>query len=130
MTEQLRRIEASSLAELVAQRLADLGDRDGPMSMRAAVERSRGRLSLENFRRIARGEHQGNFSDRVAEGLSMALDIPTATVYRVAGLPQPTGRWEWDRKYDRLSMDERRRVEDVADGFLAAYERGRRDALK
>lgn len=130
MTENPRRGEATSLSELVVQRLADLGDRTGPMSLRAAADRSRGRLSPENLRRIARGEHQGNFTDRVVEGLSIALDIPTAEIYRVAGLPQPTGRWEWDRKYDRLTMDQRRVVEDVADALLSAYEKGRRDALK
>jgi hypothetical protein len=129
MTESQRSSEASSLAELVAQRLAALGDKSGPMSLRAAVERSRGRLSLENLRRMARGEHQGNFADRTAEGLALALDVPVAEVYRVAGLPQPSGRWEWDAKYDRLDLKHRRIVEDVADGFLDAYEQGRRQAL-
>lgn len=122
------RPQAASLAELVAQRLSDLGDRSGPLSMNAAVNRANGRISYENFRRIARGEHGGQFTDRIAEGLALAIDVPLAEVYRVAGLPQPTGRWELDRKYDRLSLSERVVVENVAAALLSAYERGRRDA--
>lgn len=122
------RPQAASLAGLVAQRLSDLGDRSGPLSMNAAVNRANGRISYENFRRIARGEHGGQFTDRIAEGLALAIDVPLAEVYRVAGLPQPTGRWELDRKYDRLSLSERVVVENVAAALLSAYERGRRDA--
>jgi hypothetical protein len=117
------------LAELVAQRLFDLGDGTGSLSMKAAVDRAKGRISYENFRRIARGEHGGQINDRIAEGLALALDVPLAEVYRVAGLPQPSGRWEWPTKYDRLDIAQRRIVEDVADGFLTAYDKGRRDAL-
>ena len=122
------RPQASSLAELVAQRLSDLGDRSGPMSMNAAVNRANGRISYENFRRIARGEHGGQFTDRIAEGLALAIDVPLSEVYRVAGLPQPTGRWVLDPKFDRLSLSERVVVENVAASLLSAYERGRRDA--
>jgi hypothetical protein len=120
----------SSLAEAVTSQMLKLGGADGPLSLRNAVARSRGRLSTENLRRIARGEHQGNFSDRVAEGLSIALEIPRAEVYRLAGLPQPKTRWVWDAKYDRLTLAQRAIVEDVASGFLMAYEQGRRDAAQ
>lgn len=121
---------SESLAELVTSRMYALGDESGPLSLRAVVARSRERLSVENLRRIARGDHQGNISDRVAEGLSMALGIPIAEVYRVAGLPQPGRRWEWDPKYDRLDQAQRAIVEDVAAALLAAYDKGRRDASK
>lgn len=119
---------ADSLAELVTARMYALGDKSGPLSLRAVVERSRGRLSVENVRRIARGEHQGGLTDRTAEGLSIALEIPLAEVYRVAGLPQPSSRWSWPAKFDRLDQSQRAVVEDVAQGFLNAYEKGRRDA--
>lgn len=120
----------TSLAELVTAQMHKLGGPSGPLSLRNVVDRSRGRLGVENLRRIARGEHQGNFSDKVAEGLSIALEIPLAEVYRVAGLPQPKSRWDWPSKYDRLSLAQRAIVEDVAGGFLMAYEEGRRDAAK
>lgn len=117
-----------SLAELVTTQMYRLGG-DKPLSLRDVAERSRGRLSPENVRRISRGEHQGNIGDKVAEGLALALEMPLTEVYRVAGLPQPSGRWEWPPKFERLSVQQRAIVEDVAQGFLAAYEQGRRDAL-
>lgn len=119
-----------ALADLVSARMITLGGADGPLSLRNVVQRSGDRLSTETLRRIARGDHQGNISDRVAEGLSIALEIPLVRVYEAAGLPQPSRRWDWPAKFDRLSMAERSVVEDVARGFLMAYERGRRDANK
>lgn len=118
------------LADLVSTRMIVLGDERGPLSLRNVVQRSGDRLSPETLRRIARGEHQGNISDRVAEGLAVALEIPIGRIYEAAGLPQPKRRWEWPAVFDRLSIAERTVVEDVARGFLQAYERGRRDATK
>lgn len=108
--------------------MASLGGADGPLSLRNVVMRSGERLSVETLRRIVRGEHQGNIGDRVAEGLAIALEVPIKRIYEAAGLPQPARRWEWNPRFDRLSMAERQIVEDVARGFLHAYERGRRDA--
>lgn len=118
----------STLQDLVLMRLAALGDESGPMSLARAADKSRGRVSQENLRRIARGEHQGKLRDTTAEGLAMALDVSVAEVYRVAGLPRPGKRWVMPEKFDRLSADERRRVEEVALAILIAYERGARDA--
>lgn len=118
------------LADLIANRMIALGGDGGPLSLRNVVMRSGDRLSPETLRRIARGEHQGNISDRVAEGLSIALEIPLKRIYEAAGLPQPSRRWDWPAKFDRLSTTERAIVEDVARGFLQAYERGRRDASR
>lgn len=128
MSESTPRPGIEGLADLVAGRMATLGGQDGPLSLRNVVTRSGDRLSVETLRRIVRGEHQGNIGDRVAEGLSIALEIPLKKIYEAAGLPQPSRRWDWNPKFDRLSMGERQIVEDVARGFLHAYERGRRDA--
>lgn len=125
-----RRPGIEGLANLVAARMVELGGADGPLSLRNVVQRSGDRLSPETLRRIARGDHQGNISDRVAEGLSIALEIPIGRVYEVAGIQQPSRRWDWPAKFDRLSVAERAIVEDVARGLLHAYERGRRDASK
>lgn len=127
MTEA-RRPGADGLAGLIADRMVTIGGSEGPLSLRNVVQRSGDRLSPETLRRIVRGEHQGNISDRVAEGLSIALEIPIGRIYETAGLPQPSRRWDWPAKFDRLSMGERAIVEDVARGFLQSYERGRRDA--
>lgn len=128
MSESTQRPGIEGLADLVSGRMAALGGPDGPLSLRNVVSRSGERLSVETLRRIIRGEHQGNIGDRVAEGLSIALELPLKKIYETAGLPQPARRWEWNSKFDRLTMAERQVVEDVARGFLHAYERGRRDA--
>lgn len=130
VSESARRPGVQGLAELVAGRMYELGGPEGPLSLRAVVTRSGDRMAVETLRRIIRGDHQGNVSDRVAEGLSIALSIPLKKVYEAAGLPQPSRRWDWSPKFDRLSMAERQIVEDVARGFLHAYERGRRDAAQ
>lgn len=129
MTED-RRPGIQGLADLVSTQMIKLGGESGPISLRDVVQRSGDRLSVETLRRIARGEHQGNISDRVAEGLSIGLEIPLIRIYDAAGIPQPSRRWDWPAKFDRLSMAERSTVEDVARGFLNAYERGRRDAAR
>lgn len=127
MSESTQRPGIEGLADLISGRMTTLGGEDGPLSLRNVVQRSGDRLSVETLRRIVRGEHQGGIGDRVAEGLSIALEIPLKKVYEAAGLPQPSRRWDWNPKYDRLTMAERQIVEDVARGFLHAYERGRRD---
>lgn len=125
-----RRPGVQGLAELIGNRMYTLGGDHGPLSLRNVVQRSGDRLSPETLRRIVRGEHQGNISDRVAEGLAVALEVPITRIYEAAGLPQPSRRWDWPAKFDRLSIGERAIVEDVARGFLQAYERGRRDASR
>lgn len=125
-----RRPGIEGLSDLIANRMDTLGGPSGMLSLRNVVQRSGERLSPETLRRILRGEHQGNISDRVAEGLAIALEMPISRIYEAAGLPQPSRRWDWPAKFDRLSMGERAIVEDVARGFLQAYERGRRDASR
>lgn len=117
-----------SLAELVTERMYQLGDVNGPLSLRQVVDRSGERLSAETVRRIARGDHQGDVSERVAQGLAMALEVPLPRIYEAAGRPRPLTRWEWPTKFDRLSLKQRRLVESVADGFLQAYQQGREEA--
>lgn len=125
---EMRRPGVEGLADLVTSRMIELGGKDGALSLRNVVERSGERFSPETLRRITRGEHQGNLTDRVAEGLAISLNLPLKKIYEAAGLPQPARRWDWPARFDRLSTGERQIVEDVARGFLAAYERGRREA--
>lgn len=127
MTEG-RRPKVETLQDLVLHRLHALGDSAGPLSARAAAEKSRGKVSFGTLRLIARGQHMGGISDRVAEGLAEALDVPLAEVYRVAGLQRPGARWEWPSRFDRLDAAQRRLVEDLAGALLEAYDKGRRDA--
>lgn len=118
------------LRELILTRLRELGDANGPMSAREAARRAEGYMSLETFRLLARGRggrHRGGISDRVAEGLSVALQVPVARIYEAAGTPMPGTRWQWPERFDRLSPAQRQLVEDVAAALLLAYQEGRRD---
>lgn len=118
----------NELQQLVLRRLDALGDHTGPMSTRAAAERSGGRVSYETLRGIARGTHSGKIADRTAEGIARALDVPVGEVYGAAHVPRPQSRWRWPERFDRLDAAQRRLVEDVAAALLEAHEKGVRDA--
>jgi hypothetical protein len=114
------------LADLVLRRLAELGEPGSPLSLRRAAERSQGLISYELLRRISRGEHGGGISDRVAQGLSIALDVPIKDIYMSARVPRPESRWILPARFDRLDAAERRVVESVAAAILEAREKGLR----
>ena len=122
------RDRVNELQDLVLRRLAELGTPGSPMSIREATRRSRDRLNYETLRKLARGEHSGDITDQTAEGVSLALDVPIAQVYAAARVPRPLSRWQWPAKFDRLDLDDRRVVEEVASALLRAREKGLRDA--
>jgi hypothetical protein len=117
----------NQLQDLMLTRLAELGEPKSPMSLRRATERARGLVSYEILRKISRGEHSGRITDSTAEGLARALDVPVQAVYDAAKVPRPQSRWQWPARFDRLDVAQRRIVEEVAGGFLEAYEKGLRD---
>lgn len=117
----------NALSDLVLERLAELGTPGSPMSLRQAAARSRGMLSYETMRNISRGEF-GRITDRTAEGLSLALDVPVQQIYDTARVPRPQTRWLLPERFDRLDPAQRRLVEDVASALLESYEKGLRDS--
>lgn len=118
----------AGLSKLVLERLRELGDKTGPMGAREAARQADGLVSYETLRNLARGvRHTGRITDRTAEGLSRALQVPLERVYEAAGIPAPQGRWEMPRRFDRLNPTQRALVEDVAAALLEAYDKGRRD---
>lgn len=119
---------SEALSQLIQRRLADLGDEDGPMSLRRAVGRSRGGFSHETVRRLMLGLHSGGISDKVAQGLALALDVPLTEVYQAAQVRRPDGRWKWPARFDRLDPAQRRVVESVAAALLDASERDPRQS--
>lgn len=118
----------NELQDLVLRRLAALGDNTGPMSARAAAKRSRGAISFETLRSIARGTHSGKIADSTAEGIALALDVPVAEVYRAARVPRPRSRFVLPERFDRLDAAQRRLLIDFGSALLDAYEKGLRDA--
>lgn len=112
----------TTLQHLVLDRLRDLGDRSGPLSTRLAARRSGGKVSYETLRKIARGEHSGDISDDVAQGIALALEVPLSQVHAAAGQRPALGRFELPRRADRLTAAERRTVIAVVDSLLNARE--------
>lgn len=119
------------LQHLVLTRLAELGEPGRPMSIRAAAENARGLTTHHTLTAIANGEHSGRISDRTAEGIAAALDVPVTRVYDAAGVPRPFGRWNWPAKFDRVRPEDRAIIEDLVSALLKAeergYDRGRRE---
>lgn len=121
------------LQQLILTRLRELGDESGPMSAREAARRAEGLMSLETFRLLARGRgsrHRGRITDRVAEGLALALQVPVARVYEAAGVPSPGRRWDLPERFDRVPPAQRQLLEELAAALLNSYDQGYRDALK
>lgn len=128
MTESREPVD--KLQQLVLSRLAELGEGGRPMSPRRAAEHARGLVGFQTIYDIARGTHKGKISDRTAEGLAEALQVPVGRVYDAAGAPRPLGRWQPPAYFDRLDADQRRLVESFASALLGAYTRGYEHGLR
>jgi hypothetical protein len=70
------------LQRLVQRRLFELGG-----DAVAAARRSCWAVTAQTIERIAGGQHRRPVSERLAEALARALDVPANRVRRVAGLP-------------------------------------------
>ena len=102
------------LARLIADRIAELD-----LSLREVSARSNGRLSHETVRNIALGRHTGMLSERVVDGLNIALRIPRRIILEAVGEP-----WPWPDRFRQLGPVERARVEALADELLAKQNEG------
>lgn len=124
--------DVDQLRFLVLTRLAELGEPGKPMSAREAARRSHNGVSYDTLYQIANGKHTGRITNRTAEGIAAALDVPVARVYDAAGAPRPQGRWLLPEEFDRLTVEQRRLIEDLCSALLAAdsqgFERARRDS--
>jgi len=119
VSELVRLAERKSLQELVQARMDTL-----ELTARGAAYRSDGLVSYETIRNIMRGRHGGVVSDRVAQGLAKALQVPVERIYTAMQVPQPVGEWHLPSELHRLPPEYRAKVEDVARVLLAAYEHG------
>ncbi|MGR6967634.1 hypothetical protein ACU610_24560 [Geodermatophilus sp. URMC 61] len=73
---------ADDLQGLVRRRLLELGG-----DVEEASRRSSWAVAPQTIERIAEGRHRRPVSERLAEALARALDVPENRVRRVAGLP-------------------------------------------
>lgn len=117
------------LQHLVLTRLAALGEKGRAMSPRRAADRSRGQVGYDTLYSIAKGQHSGRLTDRVAQGLAEALEVSVEQVYEAAGQPRPQTRWQPPQVLDRLTLAQRKMLEGMGYALLEAdqrgYERGR-----
>jgi transcriptional regulator with XRE-family HTH domain len=105
-----------ALAELVAKRRAELG-----LSLRQAADRSDGLVSHGRIGDIENG-NDGDVSDRILEGLHLALDIPIRKLRAAAGLANPTARpFVLPDRANRLTQRERKLVLELVEVLLMAH---------
>jgi hypothetical protein len=120
-----------NLQRLVLRRLDELGAFGEPMSAREAARRSQGKVSNDTLSKIAAGKHTGRITNRIAEGIAAALDVPASDVYDAAGAPRALGPWVLPEEFERITLERRTLIEDLCAALLAAdaegYDRGRRD---
>lgn len=125
-----QRHQGETLQELALRRLQELGGATGPLSAYQASQPAAGYISYELLRRILRGQHGGGISDRVAEGLSIALQVPISKVYEAAGQLTPGEPWPWPERFARLPGPQRKIIEDLVGAMLEMYDQGRKDATR
>lgn len=111
-----------SLQQLVQRRQRELGGSDGPISTRQVWLRGGGEehWSYETVRRIAELGHS-KIGDRVADRLSIALNVPVSRIIAAAG-QRPRGEpFVLPARANRLSQTERNLVRAFVDAILGAY---------
>lgn len=112
----------TTLQALAQRRLRDLGSHGEPLSARQAALRAEGLVSYETLRLIVKGEHSGRISPQVAEGLSLALQVPLEQIYAAARKRAPQGPFMLPPEADSLDPKERKAVLSVVDAILSAHE--------
>lgn len=124
--------DVRNLQQLVLDRLTELGDRRGPMSTRQAALRSRGQVSYETLRLLAKGEHSGRLEEDTVAGLALALDVPRSRILAAMGqqMLQPLPPFELPKRAQQLSRAQRKVVLAVVEGLLSSYEHGREAAVQ
>lgn len=116
----------NGLAEYILRRMQELGRPGKPLSGNEVARRSRDKVSAFHVNNLINGTaNPAGISDRVAEGLAIALETSTDKIYEVARIPRPMSRWLLPEKFDRLPDPKRRLVEDLIEAMLHAYDQGR-----
>jgi hypothetical protein len=106
-----------SLPDLIQDRLAELGSHGQPLSIRAAARASKGQVSHGQLAAIANGDY-GKISDRVLDGIALALDLPRALVHETYGVRRPHEPFRLPPEADRLTRRQRDAVLSVVRAML------------
>lgn len=111
-----------SLQQLVQRRQRELGGAGGPISTRQVWLRGGGeeQWSYETVRRIVELGHS-NIGDRVADRLSIALNVPVSRILAAAGQRLRGEPFTLPARAARLSQTERNIVRAVIDAMLGSY---------
>jgi hypothetical protein len=105
------------LPELIKDRLAELGEHGQPLSIRAAARASKGKVSHGQLASIVNGDY-GRISDRVIEGIAIAIDVPKSVVEQSYGIRRPHGPFVLPPEADRLTRRQRDAVLSVVRAML------------
>lgn len=111
------------LQRLVLDRLSELGDRDGSLSLRSAAERSGGMVSHSTLQRISAGQYLvRKITDRTIKGIALALDVRESEVRAAAGRSQiqPPTEFVLPKRARELTVEQRRALIAVMDSMLTS----------
>lgn len=111
-----------SLQSLVIRRAAEIGGREGPLSVRQLEEESEGKVSRGVFQQIMAGVYGAKVGQRVLDGLAVALKVDLAVVERSAGAPPSFGAFTLPEDAARLTPSQRRAVKQVVQVLIEANE--------
>jgi hypothetical protein len=117
------------LPDLIKDRLAELGSHGKPLSVRAAARASNGQVSHAQLNILSRGEY-GQVSDRVLDGIAMALDLPKSVVYESYGVKRQHEPFTLPKEADRLTRRQRDAVLSVVRAMLDPGSEQRSDQVQ
>jgi hypothetical protein len=116
--------DVESLQSLVVRRAAEIGGREGPLSVRQLEERSDNKVSRGVFQQIMAGTYDAKVGQRVLDGLAAALDVDLRVVEQSSGAPPSFGPFRLPDDAARLTPAQRKAVKHVVqvmvDGNAAA----------
>jgi hypothetical protein len=107
-----------SLQSLVLRRAAEIGGREGPLSVRQLEDRCEGRVSRGVFQQIMAGTYDARVGQRVLDGLATALDVDLEVVEQSAGAPPSFGPFRLSEDAARLTPAQRKAVKHVVQAMI------------
>lgn len=114
--------EQETLQELFRRRQRELGG----LTVRQVWLRCDEAVSYHTFRAVEAGTRSRGVNEDTINALAVALDVPVSHVLRAAGERPRLTRFVAPRRWDQLTIEERKALSAVADAILNAS-RGTRE---